>query len=153
MPGNIVTSKPDRSVLVPLLKWYFWCWNFHLKGEYGARCESNFSCYSHCYVTWCPWTTGIVASQWRLKRRCARDTLPHTYDIGMFQCSKNNSTTIKHIYDESGNSINCQLWCCFWQKWLVESPINGGNDWHGECADTRSPSLHSQKFTQSCCGM
>ena len=23
-----------------------------------------FSCYSHCYVTWCPLTTGIVASQW-----------------------------------------------------------------------------------------
>ena len=77
-----------------------------------------------------------------VKKRSARDTLQQTFDIGMFKCGKNNSTTIKHIYNESENLINCQLWCCFWQQWLAESPINGGNDWHGECADTRSPSLH-----------
>ena len=25
-----------------------------LKGEYSAWSESRFTCYSHCYVTWCP---------------------------------------------------------------------------------------------------
>ena len=35
----------------------------HSKYEYGAWSESRFTYYSHCYVTWCPLTTGIVASQ------------------------------------------------------------------------------------------
>ena len=35
----------------------------HLKDDYRAQSESRFACYSHCYVTWCPLTTGIVASQ------------------------------------------------------------------------------------------
>ena len=38
--------------------------------------------------------------------RVARDTLPHTFNIGVFKCSKSNSTTIKHIYDESANLID-----------------------------------------------
>ena len=37
--------------------------NLHLKYEYGARSESRFASYSHCRVTWCPLTTGTVASQ------------------------------------------------------------------------------------------
>ena len=41
-----------------------------------ARCESRFTRSPHCYVTWCPLTTGIVASQYPsprdavLVRRC-----------------------------------------------------------------------------------
>ena len=29
--------------------------------------------------------------------RGARDTLPHTFNIGVLKCNKSNSTTIKHI--------------------------------------------------------
>ena len=67
-PECIVTTKPDRSVLITIITWHF---QFrpvnvsilHLKDDYRARSESRFVCYSHCYVTWCPLTTGIVASQ------------------------------------------------------------------------------------------
>ena len=64
----IVTTNPDRSVLITIITWHF---QFrpvnvsilHLKDDYRARSESRFACYAHCYVTWCPLTTGIVASQ------------------------------------------------------------------------------------------
>ena len=67
-PECIVTTKPDRSVLITIITWHF---QFrpvnvsilHLKDDYRVRSESRFACYSHCYVTWCPLTTGIVASQ------------------------------------------------------------------------------------------
>ena len=67
-PERIVTTKPDRSVLITIITWHFQFRpvNFsilHLKYDYRARSESRFACYSHCYVTWCPLTTGIVASQ------------------------------------------------------------------------------------------
>ena len=39
------------------------------------------------------------------KGRCARDTLPHTFDIGVFKTAKKNSTTIKHIHNKSANII------------------------------------------------
>ena len=37
------------------------------------------------------------------KGRCAREALPHAFKIGMFKYDKSNSTTIKHIYNESEN--------------------------------------------------
>ena len=37
------------------------------------------------------------------KGRCAREALPHAFDIGVFEYGKSNSTTIKHIYNESEN--------------------------------------------------
>ena len=67
-PECIVTTNPDRSVLITIITWHF---EFrpmnvsilHLKYNYCARSESRFACYSHCYVTWYPLTTGTVASQ------------------------------------------------------------------------------------------
>ena len=41
------------------------------KYEFRARSESRFACYYHCYVTWCPLTTGIVASQYPSSRDAA----------------------------------------------------------------------------------
>ena len=35
------------------------------------------------------------------KGRCAREALPHAFDIGVFKCGKSNPTTIKHIYNEA----------------------------------------------------
>ena len=40
-----------------------------------------------------------------VKRRCPLDALPDTFDIGVFKSLQNNSTTIKHIYNESANII------------------------------------------------
>ena len=67
-PECIATTNRDRSVLITIITWHF---QFrpvnvsilHLKDDYHARSESRFACYAHCYVTWCPLTTGIVASQ------------------------------------------------------------------------------------------
>ena len=67
-PECIVTTNPDRSVLIPIITWHFQFRPMnvsilHLKYDCRARSESRFACYSHCYVTWYPLTTGIVASQ------------------------------------------------------------------------------------------
>ena len=67
-PECIVTTNPDRSVLITIITWHFqfrpvYGSILHLKYDYRARSESRFACYSHCYVTWYPLTTGIVASQ------------------------------------------------------------------------------------------
>ena len=75
-PECMVTTNPNRSVLITIITWHF---QFHpvivsiphLKYEYRARSESHFACYSHCYVTWCPIMTGIVASQFPLSRDAA----------------------------------------------------------------------------------
>ena len=39
-----------------------------------------------------------------LKGCFAHEALPHPFNIGIFKWSKNNSTTIKHIYNEAANS-------------------------------------------------
>ena len=67
-PECIVTTNPNRSVLITIITWHFqFCpvnvSILHFKYDYRARSESRFACYSHCYVTWYPLTTGIVASQ------------------------------------------------------------------------------------------
>ena len=67
-PECIVTTNLDRSVLIRIITWHlqFRPVNvsiLHLKDDYRARSEGRFACYSHCYVTWCPLMTGIVASQ------------------------------------------------------------------------------------------
>ena len=36
-----------------------------------------------------------------VKGRCAREALPHVFNIGLFKYGKSNSTTIKHIHNES----------------------------------------------------
>ena len=39
------------------------------------------------------------------KGRCARDTLPHAFHIGVFEIVKTISTAIKHIYKEFADII------------------------------------------------
>ena len=38
-----------------------------------------------------------------VKGLCAREALPHAFNIGVFRYGKSNPTTIKHIYNESEN--------------------------------------------------
>ena len=43
-------------------------------------------------------------------KRYACDVLPLTFNISVFKSSENNSTTVKHIYNESANIIEgCQV--------------------------------------------
>ena len=90
-------TNPDRSVLITIITWHF---QFHLVNisilhNTNVVLEaSRFACHSHFYVTWCQLTTKIVA------------VLPHAFN----QWSKclnpsKNSTTIKHINNESANII------------------------------------------------
>ena len=101
-PECIVTTTPDRSILITIITWHFQfplvnCSILHLRYEYGSPSKRRFTCYSPCYVTWCPFTTGIVASQCPVGTgRCACDALPHTFNIGVFKTVNKNSTTIKH---------------------------------------------------------
>ena len=69
-----------------------------VKRRIWARSESRCTCYCHCYVTMCPATTGIVTIL-DVKGRGARDRI-----LGTFKCSKDNFTTMKHVYNESANS-------------------------------------------------
>ena len=55
-----------------------------LKYQYRARSESHFACYSHCYVTGYPSTSCRLTIP-VVKGGCARDALPHTYNIGQFR--------------------------------------------------------------------
>ena len=69
----------DNDLFIIPVTLYSWHFQFHsvnvsilhLKYEYRARSESHFACYSHCYITWCPLTTGIVASQFPSSRDAA----------------------------------------------------------------------------------
>ena len=75
-PECMVTTNPDSSVSISIITWHFQFHPvnvsiLHLKYEYRAWSESRFACYSHCYVTWCPLTTGIVASQFPSSRDAA----------------------------------------------------------------------------------
>ena len=46
------------------------------------------------------------------KGRCARDALPHAFQIGVFKFGFTISTAIKHIYKESANIIEgCNVAC------------------------------------------
>ena len=116
-PECIVTTNPNRSVLIPIITWHF---QFrpvnvnilHLKYNYRARSKSRFACYSLV-------TSGgtLNDGNCRLtmpvgKGRCARDALPHAFHIGVFKFVFTISTAIKHIYKESANIIEgCNVAC------------------------------------------
>ena len=81
-----------------------------------------------------------------VKGRCAREALPHAFNIGVFKYGKSNPTTIKHIYNESTNLRT-------WTKvvtLLLTAKIDG--IFHKEFqwlpwriyGDTHWPSLHTR---------
>ena len=79
-PECIATTNSDRSALIPNATWHF---SFqpvnvcilNLKGEYGSRSENLSTCYSRCYVTWCPLILGIFASLFPSSRDDGRHTI------------------------------------------------------------------------------
>ena len=85
----------------------------------------------------------------------AHDMLLHTFYIDMFELNKfikNNSTTVKHIYNESVNLTVVML------LELVEFPINSASGRHRKYGDMHLPSLHmrlldSDYLTPSICSL
>ena len=78
-----------------------------------------------------------------VKGRYAREALPHAFNIGVFKYGKSNSTTIKHIYNESENfNESCDV--AFNSNNWVESSINSATDWLGENGETRWSWLHTR---------
>ena len=80
-PSCIGTTNPDRSVLITIITWHFQYHpvnvsNLHVKRCICARSESRFTRSSHCYITWCPLTTGIVASQFPSSEMCSERDSP-----------------------------------------------------------------------------
>ena len=63
-----------------------------------ARSELHFGCYF-------PQRRDCCLTMPVIKGRCARDALPHTFNIGVFKSIKKNSTTTKLIYDKSANIV------------------------------------------------
>ena len=109
---SLMTTKPDRSALIKIITWHFKFHLvnvdiFHLKVEYDARKMSCCACYSQILRHLMPLNDGncrlTIPS---IKGRCACDMLPHSFDIGRFKSGKNNSTTIKHIHNESAKLID-----------------------------------------------
>ena len=98
------------------------CRNAHLKYEYDA-----FAYYSNCYVTKCPLTMGIVASQ------CppARDAVLGTrYPTPLILACLN---PIKWFYHNKTYwwwiwKYHWRLYCCVWRQWFLQFPINYAND-------------------------
>ena len=72
-----------------------------------------------------------------VKRRCARDALPHTSNTNGFKSFKKIYHKITHLQWNFKNDWRL-LFCFSWQ-WLLEFLINSNRDWHW---DTHSPSLH-----------
>ena len=68
----------------------------YLEYEYCAWSESSFAYYTHCYVMWCN-DGNCRLTMPIIKGGCARDLLPHTFNISEFKSVKKNSTTIKHL--------------------------------------------------------
>ena len=75
------------------------------KGEYNDRDESHFACSSNYYVTWCPLTTAIVASQGPSSRDSEYVTNYSRSTNSMFSKSKGNSNTITDDNYEFENFI------------------------------------------------
>ena len=106
-PECIGTTNPDRSVLITIITWHFQFHpvnvsNLRVKGAYvlEARAVSRAPLLRHVVPLNdgnCRLTIPVV------KGRCAREALPHAFNIGVFKYDKRNPTTIKHIYNESEN--------------------------------------------------
>ena len=107
-PECIGTTNPDRSVLITIITWHFQFHpgnvsNLHVKGAYVLEARAVYALpplLRHVVPLNdgnCRLTIPVV------KGRCARDALPHAFDIGVFKYSKSNPSTIKHINNESEN--------------------------------------------------
>ena len=107
-PECIVTTNPDRSILITIITWHFQfhhmnVGNIHGKGAYVLEAKPF-----HALLPLLRHVVFLNDGNCRLiipviKGCCAHEVLPHAFNIGVFKYGKSNSTTIKHIYNESEN--------------------------------------------------
>ena len=72
-----------------------------------------------------------------VKGRCAREALPHAFNIGIFKYGKSNFAAIKHICNESEKfDESCDV-AYNKNNWWHESSIDSASDWRGEYGDMR----------------
>ena len=101
------------------------------------------TCYLESFRVFLPLLCHVVPPYGRncppppFKGRSARDALPHTSrtpigNVPLSTClisACSNEVKKKYYHNETYLQricqLNYQLWCCFWHKLLVESPING----------------------------
>ena len=118
-PDCIGTTKPDRSVLITIIKWHFQfhsvnvC-NLHVKGTYVLEARDVTHAPPIVNITWCP-LTGIVASRYPssrnavLVRRCLTPLLSACLNMVKATLPQQNIFT-------TNRQIEWTLWCCFWQQ-------------------------------------
>ena len=150
-PECIVTTNPDRSVLITIITWHFhfasWMLVSPLKTRIWCSKGEPFRVLLILLRHVVPLNDGNCRLTMPVvKGRCARDAQPHTFNISFFRSNKKDCAAIKHIYNESANitegcndafdNSDCQ--------WLPEFPINGATDWHWEYGYTPSPLKHTR---------
>ena len=110
-----MTTNPDRSVLIPIITGHF---SFqpvnvsilNLKDEYGTRSDARFTRFSHCYVTWCPLTTGIVISLPSSRDAVFVTSFFKPLTSACLNAAKQFFHNMIYIYSESVNLIdNCNV--------------------------------------------
>ena len=143
-PDCIVTTNLDRLVLIPTITWHF---SFqpvnvrivNLKGEYDIGSESRFTCPSHCYIMWCPLTTGIVASQFP----SSRDTVLVTCFLKPLASAFLNAVKQFYHHQTFSNEFailidNCGVAFDTNDQWNHSK----ASDWPRDYGDMCLPSLH-----------
>ena len=108
-PECIVTTNPDRSVLITIITWHFLFHpvnvsNLLVKGAYMCSTREPF----HAFLPLLRCVVPLNDGNCRLalpvvKGRCDREALPQAFNSGVFKYDKSNSTTVKHTYNESEN--------------------------------------------------
>ena len=107
-PECIGTTNPDRSVPITIITWHF---EFHPVNVSNLPQKTHKCLKREPFHVLLPLLRHMVPlndENCRLtipvgKGRCAREALPHAFNIGVFEYGKSNPTTIKHIYNESDN--------------------------------------------------
>ena len=105
-----IANSPLPSKRHPFLRKWVQAWMWSSSGRRGCIREPCFMSYSHCYVTWCPLMTRIIASQFP----SSMDALPVAcYFIPW---------TLQWLYhNRKYSQCNCEfqlkLWCCIRQQY------------------------------------
>ena len=107
-PECIGTTNPGRSVLITIITWHS---QFHPVNVSNLRVKGAYVLEASPFHALLPLLRHVVRLNDGnchltipvVKGRCAREVLPHAFDIGVFKYGRSNHTTIKHIYNGSEN--------------------------------------------------
>ena len=126
-------TNPDWPVLITIITWNFYFQPrsvgiLHLKGRYSAGSESHSTCCSHCYIAWCPLTTGIVASLCLLSRDA--ECVMHRPNRSRYLNAVKAILTLWNMFTiNMRTSFKLKLF--IWPQWAYEAHWNGDSDCYG----------------------